>query len=163
MLDWWVNETDLRGYDDRIGSIHAVAHGADALGALRFFRHAPASRLLAAVGERLTTATDFVWRDQEDDRIAGALCSIVYAGDCDLAPLLEPIESMVAAGSPGPVPRAASNTMRSLRSFYVALGNPAFLPNSPEPQRIPDAERLQSDVAAALQLVTPWLFRATRS
>ncbi|HEY7175800.1 MAG TPA: DUF2785 domain-containing protein, partial [Micromonosporaceae bacterium] len=26
---WWVAEQDIRGYDDRIGWLHAVAHGAD--------------------------------------------------------------------------------------------------------------------------------------
>lgn len=34
LLDWWVNETDLRGHDEQLGWLHAVAHGADCVGQL---------------------------------------------------------------------------------------------------------------------------------
>ena len=30
---WYPAETDLRGYDQKLGWLHAVAHGADLLGA----------------------------------------------------------------------------------------------------------------------------------
>ncbi|NNG39004.1 DUF2785 domain-containing protein [Flexivirga sp. ID2601S] len=36
VLAWWPAEQDLRGYDEQLGWVHAVAHGADAVGALGF-------------------------------------------------------------------------------------------------------------------------------
>jgi hypothetical protein len=34
VADWWVAETDLRGWDDQLGWLHAAAHGADVIGEL---------------------------------------------------------------------------------------------------------------------------------
>jgi hypothetical protein len=94
---WWVGETDLRGYDPSVGWIHAMAHGADAIGALGRYGHAPSTELLKTVGERLVAPTEFVWRDQEDDRIAAAVIAVLQ-GDPDhanLTPMLTPIARLV--------------------------------------------------------------------
>ena len=163
LLTWWPTESDLRGHDATVGWIHAVAHGADAIGTLGATRFAPADRLLSAVAERLTTTTDFVWRDQEDDRVAAAVVGILL-GDpgAGLAPLLEPVAAMFATGEPGPVPAAATNAMHTLRSLYVALGNTVLDPKTQEPQRVPNAPSLQESIAVTLQATTPWLFTAGR-
>lgn len=163
LLAWWPTESDLRGHDPTVGWIHAVAHGADAVGTLGATRLAPADRLLSAVAERLTATTDFVWRDQEDDRVAAAVVGILLGNpEAGLEPLLKPVAAMFATGEPGPVPAAATNTMRTLRSLYVALGNSVLHPETREPQRIPNAPALQQDIAEALQVTTPWLFNAAR-
>ncbi|MFC6705367.1 DUF2785 domain-containing protein [Flexivirga alba] len=161
LLAWWSAETDLRGYVEPVGWIHAVAHGADAVGELGATGLAPAPRLLTAIAERLTIATDFVWRDQEDDRVAAAICAVLL-GDAtaDLGLLLGPISAMFEAGEHGPVPPAASNAMHTLRSLYVALGNELVHPETGEPARIPDNGRLQHAIAATLAPTTPWLFSA---
>lgn len=162
LLAWWPAETDLRGYADPVGWIHAVAHGADAIGTLGAVGLAPDERLLTAIAERLTAATEFVWRDQEDDRVAAAVCAVLLGdGNASLAPLLEPIAVMFKAGAPGPVPAAATNAMHTLRSLYVALGNDLLHPETGEPARIPSSTKLQRDIALTLKFATPWLFSAT--
>lgn len=159
LLSWWPAEQDLRGYVAPVGWIHAVAHGADAVGTLGAVRLVPSRRLLATIAERLTATTEFVWRDQEDDRVAAAVCGILLGDpDADLAALLEPVSAMFAAGEHGPVPAAATNTMHTLRSLYVALGNAVIHPETREPHRIPNAAALQRSIAETLQATTPWLF-----
>ncbi|RNI21595.1 DUF2785 domain-containing protein [Flexivirga caeni] len=105
VLAWWPAETDLRGYDGELGWIHAVAHGADAIGTFGLAGLVPADRLLAVIAERLTAHTEFVWHDQEDDRVAGAVCAILL-GDPNAGPepLLDPVADLFAGGEPGPVP-----------------------------------------------------------
>ncbi len=161
LLAWWDAETDLRGYVEPIGWIHAVAHGADAVGELGAAGLAPADRLLTAIAERITAATDFVWRDQEGDRVAAAICAVLLGDEtAGLRLLIEPVAAMFAAGEHGPVPPAATNTMHTLRSLYVALGNDLVHPKTGEPARIPDSSRLQHAIATTLAPTTPWLFSA---
>ncbi len=70
---WYPAESDLRGYDAKLGWLHAVAHGADLLGAFgRCELVEPASMLYLAT-KRLLAKTDYVLRDQEDDRLAYAI------------------------------------------------------------------------------------------
>lgn len=161
LLTWWTTESDLRGYDDTVGWIHAIAHGADAVGSLGLAHLAPADRLLTAIAERVIARTEFVWRDQEDDRVAAAACAILLGNEqVGLGALLEPISEMFATGEPGPVPVPATNAMHTLRSLYVALGNPVVHPKTGDAVRIPSATELQRQVAATLQVTTPWLFSA---
>ncbi|MGN6414981.1 DUF2785 domain-containing protein [Flexivirga sp.] len=161
VLEWWTTEQDLRGHVEPIGWIHAVAHGADAVGELGARGLAPVDRLLDAIAGRLTATTEFVWRDQEDDRVAAAVVGILLGTpDADVRPLLQPITAMFATGEPGPVPAAATNAVHTLRSLYVALGNVVIHPESGEGQRIPNAAELQREVAVALQPTAPWLFSA---
>lgn len=46
-ITWWVAETDIRGWDDELGWLHAVAHGADLAGA---FGESPTLRLGTSAG-----------------------------------------------------------------------------------------------------------------
>lgn len=161
LLSWWPAETDLRGYAEPVGWIHAVAHGADAVGSLGAVGLAPATALLGAIAERLTAPTEFVWRDQEDDRVAAAICAVLLGDDTsDLAALLAPLRAMFESGTPGPVPAAATNSMHTLRSLYVALGNHLVHPETGEPASVSRSEQLQHEIAATLALTTPWLFTA---
>lgn len=161
LLAWWPAETDLRGYAEPVGWIHAVAHGADSLGEIGAAGLAPAGRLLGTIAERLTAATDFVWRDQEDDRVAAAVVAILLGdGSADLDDLLEPVATMFATGEHGPVPPPATNAMHTLRSLYVALGNAVIHPKTGEPAVISRAVEFQHDIARTLQVTTPWLFSA---
>lgn len=159
LLEWWTTEDDLRGHVEPIGWIHAAAHGADAVGELGCAGLAPAARLLGAIAERLTAPTDFVWRDQEDDRVAAAIVAILLGPEATtVEPLLAPIRELFTAGEHGPAPAAATNAMHTLRSLYVALGNLAIHPSTGEGQHVPHAADLQREIAHTLQPATPWLF-----
>ena len=70
---WYPAETDLRGYDQELGWLHAVAHGADLLGVFGRCAHVDPASMLRLAAERLLAPTGFVLRDQEDDRLGYAL------------------------------------------------------------------------------------------
>ena len=60
-LAYLLDETDLRGYDARLGWIHATAHTSDLLEALAdhpLLAKGEASAILAAIGRRLSTARE---------------------------------------------------------------------------------------------------------
>jgi hypothetical protein len=121
---WYPSEPDLRGYDQRLGWLHAVAHGADLLGTLGRGPHVAATEMLELATKRLLAPTGLVWRDQEDDRLAHAVAlTLTDAGVSEAAAIdwLEPIAAKFRNGEPGPVPAFASNTMRTLRMLYILV------------------------------------------
>lgn len=122
---WYPAERDLRGWDERLGWLHAVAHGADALAG--FGRSPRLGRddlriLLGVAAERMLAETDYVWRDQEEDRLAYALTLVLSRtelGEDDSVSWLAPVSDTFAAGEPGPVPACVTNAMRTLRMLYL--------------------------------------------
>jgi hypothetical protein len=130
---WYPAETDLRGYDERLGWLHAVAHGADVLAA--FGRSPRMGRedlrgLLGVAAARLVAPARYVLRDQEDDRLGYALAQLLARAELDEADSTEWLGQIAAAfrnGTVGPVPPFASNAMRTLRALYL-LCDRGFLP-----------------------------------
>jgi len=76
-------ERDLRGYDAKLGWIHATAHTSDLLQALAaspMLTSDEESAILKAVEIRLASAPD-VYRQGEQDRIAQAVLAVVRRAD----------------------------------------------------------------------------------
>jgi hypothetical protein len=78
-------ERDLRGYDAKLGWIHATAHAADLLQALA--RSSLLSRdeqaaILSAIAQRLSSAPE-VYIQGEQDRMAQAVLAIIRRADFD--------------------------------------------------------------------------------
>lgn len=157
---WFCNEQDLRGHDPELGWVHTVAHGADFFGACGAAGVGDPAALLDALVRRMVEPTGFVWRDQEEDRLACAMALVLARDDVD-APTavgwLDHVGRLFASGSPGPVPPAASNTMRTLRSLHVALGEQPL--RRGEPVIVQHGELVRTQVAAVLHGVTPWSWR----
>ncbi|MBB2985984.1 DUF2785 domain-containing protein [Terracoccus luteus] len=157
---WWVGEHDLRGHDDGLGWLHAVAHGADLVATCAAARVVDPGDLLDATVARCIEPTDTVWRDQEDDRVAHALVQVVAHPDLTADRLvagLSPVRRMFESGEPGPVPAPATNTMHVLRSLVVALGQQPLWDD--EPVRVPLADVAVAEACSLLALVTPWSWR----
>jgi len=133
---WYPAERDLRGWDNRLGWLHAVAHGADALAV--FGRSPRLGRddlrgLLGIARERMLAETDHVLREQEEDRLAYALALLLARAELDeedSVGWLVPISDTFAAGGPGPVPAFATNAMRTLRMLYLHCDRGFFLPGA---------------------------------
>ena len=148
--DWWRSEADLRGWDARLGWLHAVAHGADAL---RAFGRSPRlgardlQGLLDLVADRLLADAGYLFAHGEDDRVAYALASVLTRAELSVAQAtvwLDRVHAAVGAGEPGPMPAWVSNMLRTLGSLYVfadrgvrwydpdtgALGGSVVLPHS---------------------------------
>jgi hypothetical protein len=165
---WYATERDLRGWDDRLGWLHAVAHGADTLAA--FGRSARLGRddlrgLLDVACARLLAPTDYVLRDQEDDRLGYALALVLSRAELaagDSVQWLRPVCAAFAAGGPGPVPAFATNAMRTLRVLYLLCDRGFLLPEATQgeaaaPASVAHPGALKPALAEALRYAWPYV------
>jgi hypothetical protein len=156
---WYPAETDLRGYDAKLGWLHAVAHGADLLGAFGRCPQADPAPLLDVAAARLLAHTDYLFAHQEDDRLAYAIALTLTRTELSEArsvDWLDPVRADFEAGEPGPVPAHASNTMRTLRALYI-LADRGVRPewNRGEPVTLAHRDAVLQRLAAVLALVSP--------
>jgi hypothetical protein len=166
---WYPAERDLRGWDERLGWLHAVAHGADALA---LFGRSPRLgredlRGLLAIGrERMLAPTDYVFRDQEEDRLAYALALALSRPELDeddSVAWLAPVTDTFAGGEPGPVPACATNSMRTLRMLYMHCDRGFLYPEatrgdtSAQVTHVGHPEALKQALADVLRLTWPYL------
>ena len=89
-------ERDLRGYDAKLGWIHATAHTADLLRALAenpLLTRADQPGILRAISERLSTARS-IYTHGEQDRLALAVAAIIARADFDADALQAWIKQM---------------------------------------------------------------------
>ena len=80
---WMLREQDLRGYVDGKGWAHAVAHGADALGALAaspHLGHAELTVVLDVVADRLLLPVERPFVHGEPDRLVGTTMAVLRRG-----------------------------------------------------------------------------------
>jgi hypothetical protein len=117
---WWPAEEDVRGWDSELGWLHAVAHGADLVGALGAFL--PARDLLVLVGRRATAPTSYQYAQMEEDRLARAVGEVLARPGltaADATGWLEVVDELFATGGPGPLPVPVANTLAVLKAAYV--------------------------------------------
>jgi hypothetical protein len=165
---WWLGEHDLRGWDDRLGWLHAVAHGADTV---RAFGRSPRlhardlRNLLDTVVDRLRADDGYLFAHGEDDRLAYALATILTRSaltEADAVGWLDRVEEAIRAGTPGPVPAWVSNTLRTLAALHMFADRGV---RWYDPQRgvmgevaaLPHATAIKNRVAAVLGVVSPGL------
>jgi hypothetical protein len=117
IMSWYSRERDLRGFVPGKGWAHAVAHGADALGALA--RSPVLGRLeltviLDVIADRLLTPTEAFFVCGEGDRLAYATMHLLRRDVLGID-VLEPWVARLAAGAVG---RGSIN-----RNPYMVAGN----------------------------------------
>jgi hypothetical protein len=128
-MSWYSRERDLRGFVPGKGWAHAVAHGADALGALA--RSPVLGRLeltviLDVIADRLLTPTESFFVCGEGDRLAYATMHLLRRDILGID-VLEPWVARLAAGAVGrgSVDRnpylVAGNVQSYLRSLHLQL------------------------------------------
>ena len=140
IMSWYSRERDLRGFVPGKGWAHAVAHGADALGALA--RSPVLGRLeltviLDVIADRLLLPTEAFFVCGEGDRLAYATMHLLRRDVLGID-VLEPWVARLAAGAVGrgSINRnpymVAGNVQSYLRSLHlqlalntVASGHPA--------------------------------------
>jgi len=140
---WYVAEEDLRGFDPKLGWLHAVAHGSDLLGALaRVEAVEPVQMLRLGIG-RLLTPTEYVLRDLEDDRLGFALAVALTRQDlseADAVGWLDPAVRAVAAVPTAGFAPEISNTLRTMRMLYLLADHGVRLdddhPNAQVPAKL---------------------------
>jgi hypothetical protein len=150
---WWLAETDLRGWDDRLGWLHAVAHGADVVGELGLsprLDDKDLARQLDLVSARLLAPTSYVFAHQEDDRVALATATVLARPELPAAAAtgwLDAVRRCFEDGHPEPVPAPVANTMRTLRSLYL-MTDRGFRPDPDQDGRCIPPHR--AEILAAL-------------
>lgn len=134
---WYLRERDLRGFVPGKGWAHALAHGADALGALAASPHLHTNELtvlLDVLADRVAMTTDVILTAGEPDRMAAATLAILRR---NLVPLrvIEPWVARVvgtarqsSAADRDPF-LATGNAQAFLRALYLQL---SLAPASPE-------------------------------
>lgn len=127
VVRWYVAEPDTRGFDERLGWLHAVAHGADALGELaaspRLGRD-DLVRLLDALVGRTVVRTDQHWLQDEDDRVAVAVMAVLRRDLLDAADVRRAVDVLAGtwrAAEPGPVAAGTDNAVRLARTLHLQL------------------------------------------
>ncbi|MGW1692386.1 DUF2785 domain-containing protein [Streptomyces sp. NPDC002399] len=157
---WYPAETDLRGYDAKLGWLHAVAHGADLLGALGRCPRTDPVPLLDLACARLIAPTTHLFDAMEDDRLGLAIALTLTRPELTEQQSVEWLKPIIAdfeAGEPGPVPAHASNTMRTLRVLHL-LADRGVRPHpyTGEPLALGHAGAVREAVAAALAVPSPY-------
>jgi hypothetical protein len=129
---WWLAETDIRGWDDELGWLHAIAHGADlagALGASPRLAGDDLAGLLTVVARRVVTETDYRYAQMEEDRVARAMLKILVRDavtEAGATGWLTVVDDLFATGGPGPLPVNVANTLAVLKSVYVMADRSAL-------------------------------------
>jgi hypothetical protein len=150
---WYATETDLRGHDPQLGWLHAVAHGADLLAVLGRHRLVRPEQMLALAAHRMLADTEYVWRDQEDDRLGFAIArTLARPGltPAESTGWLDLVDERFAAGEPGPVPPYASNTMRTLRMLYLLADRGVRAEPGADPEPLAQPEEVMRRLATSL-------------
>ncbi len=167
---WWSAETDLRGHDEQLGWLHAIAHGSDTVGALgRSPRlgQTDLTALLELTAARLITPSGYLLGHGENDRMSYALASILARPELseqDATGWLAPVQQALQAlpGSADPFPAWAANTTGTLNSLYVAIhrGVRCYAPPGepePEPTIPPHQPAIADRIACVLRDGLPYL------
>src|SRR5690348_8103175 len=128
-MGWLAREQDLRGFVPHKGWAHAVAHGADALGALArspYLGRLELTVILDVIADRLLTPTEEFFVCGEEDRLAFATMHLLRRDIIGLE-VLEPWVARLAAGAQGrgsvsanPF-HVAGNVQGYLRSLHLQL------------------------------------------
>jgi hypothetical protein len=156
---WYVAEDDLRGYDEKLGWLHAVAHGADLLGTLG--RHPavePLQMLRLGIG-RLLTPTAYVLRDMEDDRLGYALALTLTRNELTAADAVEWLDPAIRVLSNPPaegITPEVSNTIRTLRVLYVLADHGLRIGDANKVTPVPQRDQVKSRLADVFRIVTPY-------
>ncbi|GAA3199306.1 DUF2785 domain-containing protein [Nonomuraea roseoviolacea] len=133
---WWLTESDLRGWDDDLGWLHAIAHGADlggSLGASPRLTADEAAALLTVIIERVVAPTPYRYAHMEGDRVARAMIRILARPELTPAQAtgwLATVDRLFATGGPGPVPAQVANVLDVLTALYV-MADRQPLPHRP--------------------------------
>ncbi|MET7744809.1 DUF2785 domain-containing protein [Streptomyces sp. NPDC005385] len=152
---WYVTERDTRGWDDSLGWLHTVAHGADAAAAFAQALPDRRAELLDLCARRMTAATDYRYVQLEDARLARAIVRILLVPGLSAEQAtgwLSVVAKALESGGYGPVPPWAFNTFTTLQSLHLHLSRGLAEGGIPSHAAVVAAE-----VAAILRLPYHWL------
>jgi hypothetical protein len=164
VTSWWLTEDDERGWDETLGWVHAVAHGADLVAALGRADLAHPARLLEVLAARALTPVAATWRDLEEARLAHASVLLLEGVTDEQAATrwVDPLyDAAVAAGASGErTPVGTLNAVRMLRCLVLALTGDVV--DGERTVTVPAAAAVVGRAREVCAALTPWSWRAGR-
>jgi Protein of unknown function (DUF2785) len=155
-LTWYSGERDLRGHDETLGWLHAVAHGADTLEAFAgspLLNPSDQLMLLHLAADRVHAPTPAHLTQQEDDRLGHAVMTILLRGAVPTDDACAWIDRLAAPWrdrTPGPTPAQVDNTIRLARALHLQLTLGIRLEPTGSVVLMPDRDELLRHLGAAL-------------
>lgn len=152
---WYPTERDTRGWDDSLGWLHAVAHGADAAAAFAQALPGRRAELLELCARRMTAAAGYRYVQLEDARLAHATGRILLVPGLSAEQAtgwLSVVAKALEAGGYGPVPPWAFSTFATLQSLHLHLTRGLAEGGVPS-----HAAVVAEEVATVLRLPYHWL------
>lgn len=156
---WYALEDDVTGYDTERGWLHAVAHGADALGVFGWTWQDSPRPVLDLAAKRLLNPSPAIWRDQEDDRLGFAIAVVLsnpQLTEDDATAWMEPLKQAFTHRGPGPVPAFVSNTIRTLRVVCFLIG--VTMEYEGQGIMIQHPGLVERKLREVLHVATPWMW-----
>lgn len=126
ILDYYINETDLRGYDPTVGWIHSIAHGADLFAQLVKCEEIEVrdfERLLEAISLKFKINT-YSYVSDEDERTVNAIFNLLERDIISNEYMVEWVNILGEYDRPKTYPevyRINSNVKNLLRSLYFRV------------------------------------------
>lgn len=128
VINYFLNEKDLCGYDSEKGWLHATAHTADALKFLARNQKsdkATLQRILDVLAEKITHPQPIIYTHGEDDRLALVILDVVKRGLIETEPFKKWLTQLVTVKDqlkPGIVlDEEAYGAVQNTRNFMRAL------------------------------------------
>lgn len=157
---WWPAEEDVRGYDDELGWLHALAQGADLTASLADSPRVTAdslSRLLDVIAERLLSESTTAPAQNEEDRIAYAVMRILLRDSItteEFQAWTDRLAETWLEAEEGPSPGSQIAALAVLRALLVQvhLGIRGYGTDDPA-QRPTDADTIEDQLLAVLSTV----------
>jgi hypothetical protein len=162
-LSWYSGEQDLRGHDQQLGWLHAVAHGADALAAFggsRLLNSSELVMLLDVAAQRLHTPTAHHLTQREDDRLGVAAMTILSRGAVpasDACAWIDRLAEPWRDPAAGETSAQLDNTIRFARTLHLQLTLGVRLEPDGPALPMPDRDELLHHLGTALADVG-WLY-----
>ncbi|MGW2558534.1 DUF2785 domain-containing protein [Streptomyces sp. NPDC001514] len=134
-----------------------VAHGADLLGTFGQLPQVDPGSMLDLAARRMLTRTSYVYDQQEDDRLAGAIARVLTRPDLTVQTSTSWLDVVEAdfdvVGRRSMMPVYVSNAMRTLRMLYLLADQGApRIPFGP-PHPVTHREAVKIRLAEVLALV----------
>ena len=128
VLNYYINETDLRGYDEKIGWIHSVAHSADMFAQLvkcKELNRIEFEDMMNAISLKFRV-NSYTYVSDEDERTVTAIYSLLEREIMTVEFMVEWVNQIGNYQRPKKYPevyRINSNVKNLLRSLYFRLLN----------------------------------------
>jgi hypothetical protein len=141
--------------DPELGWLHAVAHGADLLGAFGLHDQVPPERMLDLAIVRLRTPAEYVFAELEASRLAHGIALTLTRGERDTASL-DSLRGEIEEDDAAPVLPHVANMIGVLQALSVFADRGVRRTWGGQVLALPGAGQLKARIGDALRSALPY-------